>query len=163
MVVWCEEAPAYFNKQEFSAMGKAMALRARKQNACFIAIAQMPEHLLETEVGKAIIKQARKFVLFRNTGAERADYIDGLGVPEPVFEMVRKGMFQLPYHSALIFRRDGQSSVVRFDLSNLKHHLAVFSGTTNSVRLWREIAAKHGGAGRETLEEFWRRLPEAAA
>ena len=64
---------------------------------------------------------------------------------------------------SLIFRNDGQSTVNRFDLSRMKHHLAIFSGTTNSVRLWRSIAAKHGGNGRATLEEFWRRLPEAAA
>lgn len=163
-VVWCEEAPAYFSRPEFSKMGKAIALRARKRNACFIPVAQMPEHLLNNEAGKAIIKQSRKLVLFRNGGAERADYCDGLGVSEPVFEMVRKGMFELPYHAVAVVRTDGQTSINRFDLSALPQYLAVFSATTNSVALFRSIRAANPGAAMPAiLNEFWRRLPEAAA
>ncbi|MDO9713191.1 VirB4 family type IV secretion/conjugal transfer ATPase [Paracraurococcus lichenis] len=165
-LVWCEEAPAYFERPDFSALGKGLALRGRKRNTAFIAIAQMPEHLLNNEAGKAIVKQARKLVLFRNGAAERADYVDGLGVPEPVFQMVQRGMFSLPYRSVLIFRKDGQTSVNRFDLSGetLRKYLAIFSGTTNSVRLFRRIQAKNGpGDMRRNLEEFWQRQAEAAA
>jgi type IV secretion system protein VirB4 len=163
-IVWCEEAPAYFERPEFSRGGKAIALRARKRNACFKAIAQMPEHLLSNEAGKAIIKQSRHLVLFPFAGAERDDYVNGLGVPEPVYEMVRKGMFELPYHSMCIARRDGESSVVRFDLTALQEYIATFSATTNSVRLFRSILAKHPDRSMKlNLEEFWRRLPEAAA
>lgn len=163
-IIWCEEAPAYLDKPEFSSVAKGLALRGRKRNTCFIPIAQMPEHLLSNEAGKAIVKQARKRVLFRNETADRDDYCNGLGVSEPIFNMVQRGMFQLPYHAVVIVRSDGQSSINRFDLSSLKKYLQVFSGTTNSVALFRKIMQKNGpDAIQENLEEFWRRQSEASA
>ncbi len=163
-VVWAEEAPAYLPEPRFSAMFKGVALRARKRNAAFIAIAQMPEHLLENEAGAAIIKQSRQLILFANDKAEAASYRDGLGLSEPEFAMVREGMLGLPYRSVLIKRLDGQSSVNRFDLSEHPEHLAVLSSTPRSAALLRGIIAAHPEremAG--NLDEFWRRLPEVAA
>ena len=163
-VVWAEEAPAYLPEPRFSSMFKGVALRARKRNTSFVAIAQMPEHLLENEAGAAIIKQSRQMVLFANDKAEAVSYCQGLGMSEPEFAMVREGMLALPYRSVLIKRLDGQSSVNRFDLSTLPEHIAVLSGTPRSAALFRSIIAGHPDrAMAENLEEFWRRLPEVAA
>ena len=167
-VVWCEEAPAYIGREEFEGMGKALALRGRKRNACFIPVAQMPGHLLKTEAGKAIIKQARQIVLLPYEGAEYREYVDGLGVPPPVYRMVRRGMSELGYRNIAVVRKDGQSGVLRFDLSapEMRKHLAVLAGTTNSVKLMREIVGKNGNDNpMANLNEFWRRYDagEAAA
>lgn len=163
-VVWAEEAPAYLPEPRFAAMFKGIALRARKRNAAFIAIAQMPEHLLENEAGAAIIKQSRQLVLFANDKAEEASYCDGLGLSEPEFAMVREGMLGLPYRSVLIKRLDGQSSVNRFDLSAHPEHLAILSSTPRSAALFRSILGKNPErAMDQNLEEFWQRLPEVAA
>lgn len=165
-VVWCEEAPAYIGREEFEGMGKALALRGRKRNACFIPVAQMPEHLLKTAAGKAIVKQARQIVLLPNEGAEYSDYVDGLGVSAPVYRMVKRGMAELGHRAVAVVRKDGQSGICRFDLSapGLRKHLAVLSGTTNSVKLMRSIVGKSGGADpMANLNEFWSRLHEAAA
>jgi type IV secretion system protein VirB4 len=166
-VVWCEEAPAYINRPEFGRMGKATALRARKRNACFVAIAQMPEHLLASEAGTAIIKQARQIIAFPNDKAEEAPYRIGLGFTAPEFQAVRQGMFERRGRPLLIKRADGESTIADFDMGlteATRRHLAVLSGTTNSVRLLRSIIAKRGMEDPlATLNEFWRRLPEAAA
>ena len=163
VVVWAEEAPAYLPRPEFSGMFKGVALRARKRNAAFVAIAQMPGDLLSNDAGRAVVKQSRQMVLFPNDGAEHDDYVHGLGCTEAEFRMVREGMLAVP-HSLLIRRKDGQSGVCRFDLSALPEHLAVLSGTTNSVRLLRDVIARMPDAPMDAvLREFWRRLPEAAA
>ena len=163
VVVWAEEAPAYLPRPEFSGMFKGVALRARKRNAAFVAIAQMPGDLLSNEAGRAVVKQSRQMVLFPNDGAEHDDYVHGLGCTEAEFRMVREGMLAVP-HSLMIRRKDGQSGVCRFDLSALPEHLAVLSGTTNSVRLLRDVIARAPDSPMDAvLREFWRRLPEAAA
>lgn len=163
-VVWAEEAPAYLPEPRFSKMFKGVALRARKRNTSFVAIAQMPEHLLENEAGAAIIKQSRQMVLFANDKAEAAAYRDGLGLTEPEFAMVREGMMGLPYRSVLIKRLDGQSSVNRFDLSSIPEHIAVLSSTPKSAELLRSIIAAHPERSiLDNLKEFDARLPEVAA
>jgi type IV secretory pathway VirB4 component len=164
-VLVAEEAPAYIGRPEFGTMGKSLALRARKRNVAFVVVAQQAEHLLATEAGKAIVKQARQYVLFPNDGAEWAVHgPEGLNVPPPVFDLVKGKLLELGQHAAVVFRKDGQSAVVRTDLSHLPDYLRVFSGTTNSVRLMREIWAEWADRPIEArLEEFHRRYHEAAA
>jgi type IV secretion system protein VirB4 len=66
-------------------------------------------------------------------------------------------------HSVLIKRED-RSVLCRFDLSGLPRHLPVLSGTERSVRLLREVIAHTGREEASAwLDEFRRRLPEAAA
>ena len=142
---------------------KGIALRARKRNASFNAIAQQPCDLLENEAGKALVRQARQIVMFRNDKADQAEYCDGMGVTPAEFYAVREGMFQSPYHSVLIKRQDGQSGVFRFDLSALPHHLNVLSGTPSRVALLRKCLARHGGDTARAFDEFQSRISETAA
>lgn len=167
LVLWAEEAPAYLGVREFDAMGKALALRARKRNTGFWVVAQMVEHLLATEAGKAVLKQARQKVLFPYEGAEWEHYgPEGLNVPRPVFDMVKGKMLEHGAHTVLVVRADGESTLAQFDLSGpvMREHLRLLSGTTNSVRLLREVWAANDGAPTERkLAEFHRRYHEAAA
>ena len=72
VVIWCEEAPAYMPTPAFAKPFKGIALRARKRNASFNAIAQMPGDLLENEAGAALVRQARQFIALRNDKAVEA-------------------------------------------------------------------------------------------
>lgn len=163
VVIWCEEAPAYMPTAAFAKPFKGIALRARKRNASFNAIAQQPSDMLDNEAGHALIKQARQMILFRNDKAVEADYRRGLGLTPAEFHAVREGMFTLPYHSVLIKRQDGQSGLCRFDLSGLPEHLNILSGTPSRVRLLRDcLATQEGDTGR-AFTEFQKRIHETAA
>jgi len=163
VVIWCEEAPAYMPTPAFAKPFKGIALRARKRNASFNAIAQQPSDMLENEAGHALIKQARQMVLFRNDKAVEADYRRGLGFTSAEFHAVREGMFALPHHSVLIKRQDGQSGLCRFDLSTLPQHLNVLAGEPKRVVLLRGCLNRHGGDIPKALAEFNRRIHETAA
>ena len=163
VVIWCEEAPAYMPTPAFAKPFKGIALRARKRNASFNAIAQMPGDLLENEAGAALVRQARQFIALRNDKAVEADYRTGLGFTHAEFHAVREGMFALPFRTVLIKRQDGQSGLNRFDLSALPQHLNILSGTPSRVRLLRGCLDRHGGDTPKALAEFQRRIHETAA
>ncbi len=163
VVIWCEEAPAYMPTPAFAKPFKGIALRARKRNASFNAIAQQPSDMLENEAGHALIKQARQMVLFRNDKAVKADYQTGLGFTPAEFHAVREGMFTLQYHSVLIKRQDGQSGLCRFDLSGLPQHLNILSGTPSRVRLLRACLDRRGGDIPKALSDYQSRIHETAA
>ena len=158
-----EEAPAYGNDPRFDRLNKGIALRARKRNVAFVPIAQMAEHLLETAGGKALLKQARQFILLPNDKADRDVHCDQLGFSDHVYEWVREKLAALPFHAAIIVRLDGESVVVRNDLSPFPNHLGVLSGTPKSVKLMQDCQKSHGADPAKFLPEFWRRLPEVAA
>ncbi len=163
VVIWCEEAPSYMPSPAFAKPFKGIALRARKRNASFNAIAQQPSDMLGNEAGKALIKQARQMVLFKNEKAEEADYVNGLGCTPAEFHAVREGMLALPYHSVLIKRQDGQSSLCRFDLSGLPEHLNILAGEPKRVRLLRACLERRGGDIPKALADFQSRIHETAA
>ena len=163
VVIWCEEAPAYMPTPAFAKPFKGIALRARKRNASFNAIAQQPSDMLENEAGHALIKQARQMVLFRNDKAVEADYRKGLGFTLAEYQAVREGMFALPHHSVLIKRQDGQSGLLRFDLSGLPAHLNLLAGEPKRVVLLRGCLKRHGGDIPKALAEFQSRIHETAA
>ena len=163
VVIWCEEAPAYMPTPAFAKPFKGIALRARKRNASFNAIAQQPSDMLSNEAGHALVKQARQFILFRNDKAVREDYVGGLGLTPAEFMAINEKMFSLPYHSVLIKRQDQQSGVFKFDLSSLNQHLNILSGTPARVRLLRRSMVNHPGNLEAAFLEFQARIHEAAA
>lgn len=163
VVVWCEEAPAYMPGPAFAKPFKGIALRARKRNASFNAIAQQPGDLLSNEAGHALIKQARQIVALRNDKAVEADYCDGMGFTPAEFRAVQEGMFAEAHRCVLIKRQDGQSGVHRFDLSGLPQHLHVLSGTPKRVKLFRDCLARNAGDVPRALAEFQARIHETAA
>jgi type IV secretion system protein VirB4 len=163
-VLWAEEAPSYMPQPRFSPVFKGIALRARKLNVAFIAVAQRIADLMDNVAGAALIKQSRQFALFANDKAEDELYRDALGATEAELRMIKEGMFGLGYWSVLIKRLDGQSAICRFDLSEHPEHLAVLSATPKSAAMFKRIIENSPErAMAENLTEFWRRLPEVAA
>lgn len=163
VVVWAEEAPAYMPTPAFARAFKGIALRARKRNASFNAIAQQPSDMLTNEAGHALVKQARQMILFRNDKAVEEDYRQGLGLTPAEFRVITEDMFALPWHSVLIKRQDGQSGLNRFDLSSLPQHLNILSGTPSRVRLLQQCLKRSGGDEMKAFAEFQARIHETAA
>ncbi|HWX90434.1 MAG TPA: VirB4 family type IV secretion system protein, partial [Rhizomicrobium sp.] len=123
----------------------------RKRNGVVGFCTQNADDALESRVGPAIIEQSATQIFFPNPKARAADYIEGFGLSEHEFELVRS----LPdtSHCFLIKQAD-HSVVARLDLTGLTGELRVLAGTEASVRQLDALRAKLGDEPDAWLDAF---------
>ena len=103
----------------------------RKRNGLVGFCTQSASDALESRIASAIIEQAATQIFFPNSRARASDYIEGFGLSEHEFELIRS----LPDTSRCFLVKRGDHSVVaKLDLAGLSGELAVLAGTERAVR-----------------------------
>ncbi len=103
----------------------------RKRNGVVGFCTQSASDALDSRIASAIIEQAATQIFFPNARAKAADYVDGFGLTEHEFQLVRS----LPDTSrCFLIKRGDHSVVARLDLTGLSGELAVLAGTERAVR-----------------------------
>ncbi len=112
---------------------------------------QSASDALDSRIASAIIEQAATQIFFPNARAKPADYIDGFGLSEHEFELVKN----LPDTSrCFLIKRGDHSVVARLDLTGLSGELAVLAGTERTVRRLDALRAQVGDAPADWLPSF---------
>jgi type IV secretion system protein VirB4 len=123
----------------------------RKRNGLVGFCTQSAGDALESRIASAIIEQAATQIFFPNPKAKAADYIQGFGLSEHEFELVRT----LPDTSRCFLVKQGDHSVVaRLDLNGMAGELKVLAGTERSVRRLDALRDRLGDDPAEWLEPF---------
>jgi type IV secretion system protein VirB4 len=123
----------------------------RKRNGLVGFCTQSASDALDSRIASAIIEQAATQIFFPNARARAADYVDGFGLSEHEFELVRT----LPDTSrCFLIKRGDHSVVARLDLAGLSGELAVLAGTERSVRRLDAIRREVGDAPAAWLPTF---------
>lgn len=130
----------------------------RKRNGVVGFCTQNASDALESRIASAIVEQSACQIFFPNPKARAADYVEGFGLTEHEFELIRA----LPDTSRCFLVKQSQHSVVaRLDLAGLEGELRVLAGTERSVRRLDALRARFGDAPEGWLEPFM--TGEAAA
>ncbi|MGA2951134.1 MAG: VirB4 family type IV secretion system protein [Caulobacteraceae bacterium] len=123
----------------------------RKRNGVIGFCTQNASDALDSRIASAIVEQAACQVFFPNPRAQAADYVDGFGLTEHEFALVRA----LPDTSrSFLVKQPGHSVVARLDLSGLEGELKVLAGTERSVRRLDALRARYGDDPAGWLEPF---------
>lgn len=123
----------------------------RKRNGLVGFCTQSASDALDSRIASAIIEQAATQIFFPNARARPEEYIDGFGLSEHEFSLVKS----LPDTSrCFLVKRGDHSIVARLDLSGLKGPLQVLAGTERSVRRLDQLRAVVGDAPSAWLEPF---------
>jgi type IV secretion system protein VirB4 len=123
----------------------------RKRNGLVGFCTQSAADALESRIASAIIEQAATQIFFPNSRARAADYVEGFGLTEHEFELVRA----LPDTSrCFLIKRGDHSVVARLDLSGLAGELAVLAGTERTVRRLEALRGELGDEPDAWLEPF---------
>ena len=123
----------------------------RKRNGLVGFCTQNADDALQSRVGPAIIEQSATQIFFPNPKAKASDYIDGFGLSEHEFELVKS----LPDTSRCFLVKQADHSVVaRLDLTGLTGELKVLAGTETSVRQLDSLRERLGDEPQLWLETF---------
>lgn len=114
----------------------------RKQNAFMVFGTQSPADVLRSEISHTILEQCATKVFLPNPHASPRDYVEGFGLTEREFRLVREELVA-ERHQFLV-KQGLNSVVVELDLSGLDDELAVLSGRTETVELLDQIRAVNG-------------------
>jgi type IV secretion system protein VirB4 len=123
----------------------------RKRNGLVGFCTQSASDALESRIASAIIEQAATQIFFPNNRARAADYVEGFGLTEHEYELVRT----LPDTSrCFLIKRGDHSVVARLDLSGLSGELEVLAGTERTVRRLEALRGQLGDEPDAWLEPF---------
>ena len=125
----------------------------RKRNGVVGFCTQSASDALESRIASAIIEQAATQIFFPNSRARAADYVEGFGLSEHEYELVRT----LPDTSrCFLIKRGDHSVVARLDLTGMEGELAVLAGTERAVRRLEALREEVGDKPDDWLEPFMR-------
>ncbi len=114
----------------------------RKQNALMVFGTQSPADVLRSPIAHAILEQCATKIFLPNAHGQARDYVDGFGLSEAEFRLVRDEL--TPASRRFLVKQGHDSVVVELDLSGMDDALAVLSGRTETVALLDQIRASAG-------------------
>jgi type IV secretion system protein VirB4 len=141
-VCWADEFSRLLTDPAFEQFAKDGLKVWRKLNGVLCAATQSPSDALASPIARTIIEQTPTKILFPNSDANAAEYIEGFGLSEREFKLIKE---QLEPGSRMFLVKQGHHSVVcQLDLKGFASELAVISGRASSVERMYSIMEKMG-------------------
>ena len=160
-VCWADEFSRLLSDSAFEQFAKDGLKVWRKLNGVFCAATQSPSDALASAISRTIIEQTPTKIFFPNPDAALADYVDGFGLTEREFKLIKE---QLEPGSRMFLIKQGHASVVcELDLKGFDEELAVISGRVASVGRVNELIEEFGPDPAKWLPVFQREVSARAA
>ncbi|HEY9105103.1 MAG TPA: VirB4 family type IV secretion/conjugal transfer ATPase [Roseateles sp.] len=126
----------------FSEFAKQKQKTIRKQNGLGIFDTQSPSDVLKHPIGRTMVEQSVTKIFLPNPEAVREEYVDGFGLSEAEYEIVRSLSSQ--GGRRFLVKQGHASAICELDLTGLEDFITVLSGTTDNVALLDEIRGEVG-------------------
>jgi type IV secretion system protein VirB4 len=126
----------------FSDFARQQQKTIRKRNGLGIFDTQSPSDVLLHPIGRTLIEQSVTQIFLANPGAVRDEYVEGFGLSQAEFEIVRSLGAQ---GGRQFLVKQGQASAIcELDLSGLEDFITVLSATTDNIALLDRLREQHG-------------------
>jgi type IV secretion system protein VirB4 len=151
-VCWMDEFWKLLADPAFESFAKDGPKTWRKLNGVMCLATQSASDVLESPISRTIIEQTPTKILFPNPDANAGEYIDGLGLSEREFKLLKE---QLEPGSRQFLIKQGHYSVVcELDLKGFDAELKVISGRARSVEELHRLLARTGDDPQQWLPTF---------
>ena len=128
--------------KHFAAFIKDLLKTLRKKNGLVVLDSQSPSDALRHPLARTLIEQVATLILFPNPGADRDEHLEGLGLSNREFSLIKT---DLPEGSGMFLLKQGRHSVVlKLPLGGMEDDLAVLSARTSNLELMDRLIVQHG-------------------
>ena len=153
LVCWMDEFWALLSNPAFERFASDGPRTWRKKNGVMCLATQSPREVIESPISRAIIEQTPTKIIFPNGEASHKDYVEGFGLTEREFRLIKE---QLEPGSRMFLLKQGRHSVVcQLDLKGFDRELAVISGRATTVEVMRTLIQAHGEKPELWLPAFY--------
>jgi type IV secretion system protein VirB4 len=142
----------------FSDFAKQKQKTIRKQNGLGIFDTQSPSDVIRHPIGRTMIEQSVTKIFLANPEAVREEYVNGFGLSDAEFEIVRSLGTQ--GGRCFLVKQGHASAICELDLSGLEQFITVLSATTDNIALLDQIRERHGDDPGKWLPALLRAVEE---
>lgn len=144
LVIYMDEFWKWLNDPVFNDFAYNKLKTIRKLNGCIVPLTQSPAEILSNPIAPAVVEQCATQIFSANPNATREHYVEGLKVPEEVFQVI-KNLDPMRRQYVVIknqFRRGDLkkfSALVTLDLSGIATYLKVLSGSADNMPIFESV------------------------
>lgn len=131
LVVWLDEFAKLIADAGFESLASDGTKTWRKRNGVIAFATQSPNDVLRSPIARTLIEQTPTKVFFPNADAHRADYVDGFGLSDREFELIRTEL--TPGSRRFLIKQGRESVVAELDLKGFDAELKVISARSTTV------------------------------
>jgi type IV secretion system protein VirB4 len=142
LVVWLDEFAKLIGDAGFEALASDGTKTWRKRNGVIAFATQSPNDVLRSPLARTLIEQTPTKVFFPNADAHRHDYVDGFGLSEREFELIRTEL--TPGSRRFLIKQGRESVVAELDLKGFEAELKVISARSTTVAELHRLIADAG-------------------
>jgi type IV secretion system protein VirB4 len=157
LVCWMDEFQSLLADPSFAQFADRALPTWRKLDGVMCMATQSPRKVLESPISRSVIEQTPTKIFLPNNEATREDYIDGFGLTEREFRLVKEQLE--PGSRAFLIKQGRHSVVCVLDLKGFGDLLSVISGRSATVELLSQLVRAHGSEPQNWLPEFYERAP----
>jgi len=151
-VCWMDEFWKLLSDPSFEGFAKDGPKTWRKLNGVMCLATQSASDVLDSPISRTIIEQTPTKILFPNPDANASDYIEGFGLSEREFKLIKE---QIEPGSRQFLIKQGHYSVVcQLDLKGFDAELKVISGRASTVEELQRLMERTGPEPRQWLPTF---------
>jgi len=152
LVCWMDEFWRLLADPAFEAFARDGPKTWRKLNGVMCLATQSACDVLESPISHTIIEQTPTKVFFPNVDASADEYVNGFGLSEREFRLVKKEL--QPGSRTFLVKQGHHSVVCRLDLKGCNAELAVISGRASHIERMRNSIAANGRDPLDWLPSF---------
>ena len=152
LVVWLDEFAKLIGDAGFESLASDGTKTWRKRNGVMAFATQSPRDVLASPLARTLIEQTPTKVFFPNADAHRAEYVDGFGLSEREFELIRTEL--APGSRRFLIRQGRESVVAELDLKGFDAELKVISGRSQTVAELEQLILESGPEPAAWLPRF---------
>jgi type IV secretion system protein VirB4 len=152
LVLWADEFSRWLGDPAFADFAKDGLKTWRKLEGVLCAATQSPSDALASPIARTIVEQTPTKLLFPNVDATPEDYIEGFGLTEREYRLIKQELS--PGSRMFLIKRGRHSAVCQLDLKGFDAELAVISGRATNVALLNRLIVERGEAPEAWLPAF---------